>query len=55
MKPTHKLQFVASMTVYPSDIRKIRARVERAGASVYPLQNVLITPLFVNANSLGTV
>jgi len=49
----HELKFVASMTVCPSDIRKIRARVERAVASVDPLHNVLITPLFVNANSLA--
>jgi hypothetical protein len=49
---THELQFVASMTVCPSDIRKIRKHVELAGASVDPLRNILITPLFVSPDSL---
>src|SRR3990172_6315714 len=51
--PDHKLGFVASMTVCPSDIRKIRQHVELAEASVDPLRNVLVTPLFVNADSLS--
>lgn len=49
---TDQLDFVASMTVCPSDIRKIRRHVELAEASVDPLKNILVTPLFVNADSL---
>lgn len=51
----HMLEFVASMTVCPSDIRKIRKHVAMAHATVNPLQNVLITPLFANASSLQLV
>lgn len=49
----HKLDFVASMTVCPSDIRKIRHHVELAEANVDPLLNILVTPLFVNKDSLA--
>lgn len=48
----HELRFVASMTVCPSDIRKFQKHVEIAQVSVDPLQNVLITPLFVERGSV---
>ena len=43
------------MTVCPSDIKKIRRHVEMAQASVDPLRNILITPLFVANESLELV
>lgn len=48
----HQLRFVASMTVCPSDIRKIRHHVEMAQQSIDPLQNILITPVFVERGSV---
>lgn len=50
---SHELKFIASMTIYASAIRKIRARIERADAGIDPLRNVLITPLFINDESVG--
>lgn len=50
---TQELKFVASMTVCPSDIRKIRKHVELADVSIDPLRNILITPLFVSPDSLA--
>lgn len=38
----HQLRFVASMTVCPSDIRKIQQHVVTAQASVDPLKLSLI-------------
>src|SRR5690606_1504741 len=49
----HSLSFVASMTVCPSDIRKIRQHVTIAEPSIDPLQNILVTPLFVNDDALA--
>lgn len=49
---THKLEFVASMTVCPSDIKKIKYHLNLANTSAKPLKNILITPLFVNYKSL---
>lgn len=49
------LAFVASMTVCPSDIRKIREHVDFAGAKVDPLAQILVTPLFVSPDSLKLV
>lgn len=46
------LEFVASMTVCPSDIYKIRRHLDLAQARVNPLRNILITPLFVQNGSL---
>lgn len=48
----HILDFFASMTVCPSDVRKIRAHVAESGARVDPLRNLLITPLFANRDTL---
>lgn len=50
--PDHRLEFAASITVCPSDIRKIRQHVDLANPTVDPLQTVLITPLFVERGSL---
>ena len=51
----YELRFVASMSIRPSDIKNIRRHVEMAQASVDPLRNVLITPLFVSKESLELV
>lgn len=51
----HQLRFVASMTVCPSDIRKIQQHVVTAQASVDPLKNILVTPLFISPDSLDLV
>lgn len=51
----HQLRFVASMTVCPSDIRKIQQHVVTAQASVNPLKNILVTPLFISRDSLDLV
>jgi hypothetical protein len=51
----HELRFVASMSVCPSDIRKIRQHVEIAQASIDPLRSILVTPLFVGGESLKLV
>jgi hypothetical protein len=52
---THNLDFVASITVCPSDIRKIRRHLAFADAAFNSLRNVLITPLFANPASLTLV
>lgn len=49
---SHKLEFVASMTVCPSDIRKIKHHLELARTDAQPLRHILITPLFVSSGSL---
>lgn len=48
----HKLHFVASMTICPSDIRKLRQHIALAQPELDPLESVLVTPLFANTNSL---
>lgn len=50
---SHPLSFFPSMTVCPSDVRKIRAHVAESGARVDPLRNLLITPLFANRDTLS--
>ena len=49
------LRFVASLSLCPSDIRKIRRMLLGSGVSVYPLQNVLVTPHFVSDETLTLV
>lgn len=51
----HTLDFVASMTVCPSDIRKVREHIGLAQSRLDPLSNVLMTPLFSNTDSLEMV
>lgn len=48
----HSLEFVASMTVCPSDIHKIQRHLELAAPRVDPLRSILITPLFIYNGSL---
>lgn len=48
----HTLQFVASITVCPSDIHKFQRHLQVAAKPLDPLANVLITPLFVSPESL---
>lgn len=52
MSSEHQLRFIASMTVGPSDIIKIRHHVNLAQANVNPLQDILITPMFAFKRSL---
>lgn len=49
------LEFVASLTVCPSDIRKILETLAETSTQVDPLKNILITPLFANKGSLARV
>lgn len=46
---------MASMTVCASDIRKIIARLEQAKPKVDPLENILVTPLFMGKDALYLV
>jgi len=48
----HVLRFVASMTACTSDIRKIKAHLQLANPSVDPLQHILVTPRFMNQESM---
>ena len=50
---SHTLDFYASMTVCPSDVRKIRTHVAAVGTRLDPLRNVLITPLFASRDTLA--
>jgi hypothetical protein len=49
------LRFAASMTVSPSDIRKLSEAVDFACLPIDPLQTVLITPLFIERGSIPLV
>jgi hypothetical protein len=49
------LEFVASLTVCPSDIRKIHECLNLANPQLDPLKSVLITPLFTPKGSLDLV
>lgn len=51
-KAEHVLEFVASMTVCPSDIHKIQHHLELAQPRVNPLSSILITPLFIYNGSM---
>ena len=48
----HVLQFVASTTICPSDIRKLREHITRAKVDIDPLDRMLITPYFAAPGSL---
>jgi len=48
----HDLQFVASTTICPSDIRKLREHIIRAQVMIDPLHRMLITPYFAAPGSL---
>lgn len=48
----NKLKFVASLTVCPSDIRKIRHHLQLSQTKIDPLETILVTPLFVSSESL---
>ncbi len=49
------LKFVTSLSLCPSDIHKIRRMLQRPDVTIRPLQNVLVTPHFVNNESLNLV
>lgn len=48
----HKLNFVASLTVCPSDIRKVKQHLDIAQPKVKPLSTILVTPLYISQMSL---
>src|SRR5437660_7065026 len=49
------LDFFASMTACPSDVRKIESYLERASPESDSLAHVLTTPLFMNQDALSIV
>lgn len=49
------LRFIVSLSLCPSDIRKIRRMLYSSDIKVRPLQSVLVTPHFVNEESLSLV
>lgn len=51
----HRVDFFASLTVCPSDIRKIQAHIDISDSPFAPLQNVLVTPLFANHDTLTMI
>ena len=48
----NRLEFVASMTICQSDIRKIRSHLTISETLINPLKNMLITPLFADKGSM---
>lgn len=50
-----KLDFFASMTACPSDVRKIESYLERASPESDSLAHVLTTPLFMNQDALSII
>jgi len=52
---SYQLQFVASMTVSSSDIRKIKSYLQLAQPTLNPLSKILVTPLFMGNDSLGMI
>lgn len=49
------LRFIVSLSLCPSDIRKIRRMLYGSDIKVRPLQSVLVTPHFVNEEALSLV
>ncbi len=49
------LEFIVSLTLCPSDIRKIRQLLNVSDIRVRPLENVLVTPHFVNDETLSLI
>ncbi len=49
------LDFFASITACPSDVRKIESYLERASSESDSLAHVLTTPLFMNQDALGII
>lgn len=49
---TQTLEFVASMTVCASDIRKIKKNLEIAQPKVDPIRNILVTPFFAGNETM---
>lgn len=47
-----QIRFKASLTVSPSDIRKVKALIQNAGGALNPLEQILITPLFASQQSM---
>ncbi|MCS6836818.1 MAG: hypothetical protein NZ750_12475 [Anaerolineae bacterium] len=53
--PAHRLNFVASMTVCASDIRKIKQHLQIANPTFDPLQHILVTPHFMNQEAMKLI
>jgi hypothetical protein len=49
------LRFTTSLTLCPSDIRKIRQLLDRRGVAANPLGHLLVTPLFAYEESLSRI
>lgn len=49
------LRFLATLTLCPSDIRKIRSLLSTENVAANPLHDILITPLFASMDSLKLV
>ena len=49
------LRFITSLTLCPSDIRKICRLLDEHNVAVNPLRHILVTPLFVHEESLRRI
>lgn len=49
------LRFITSLTLCPSDIRKIRRLLDEYNVVINPLEHILVTPLFVQEESLALI
>lgn len=49
------LKFFTALTLCPSDIRKIRRLFKEYEVDSTPLDNILVTPLFIQEDSLGLI
>jgi hypothetical protein len=55
MLSNHTLEFVASMTVCQSDVRKIKSALEADKRTNDPLKNILVTPLFMSKGAINAI
>lgn len=51
----HQLNFFSSLTVCPSDMRKVRHHIGMANSTIPLLKNILISPVFANLNTMKIV
>jgi len=49
------LRFITSLTLCPSDIRKICRLIDEHAVAINPLKHILVTPLFVQEESLRRI
>lgn len=55
MNTESNLEFITSITICPSDIRKVEKHLEMAQTHLKPLRNILFTPLFAAPESVDRV